>query len=327
MTILGLGAVAIDELLYVDRYPPADSKVEVRRRQRQCGGLTGTALVAAARLGARCAYVGMLGDDELSRIVLENFAREGIDTAHCVRRPDARPGHSVIIVDLATKTRTIFSHVAGFMGPDPRLPEAGQIRAASVLLVDHHGLEGTIRAARIARAAGVRVVADFERDPGPPFAELLGLVDHLVISERFARALTGRPDAPSAAQALWTADREAVVITCGASGCWYLGEEAAKGPHHCPAFSVEVVDTTGCGDVFHGAYAAALAEWQGLSERVRFASGAAALKATHAGGQAGIPGRSVVERFLADRSLRQAENSTGQSQIRSTKSEIRNKSE
>jgi len=159
--ILGFGAVAVDDLLYVEEYPPADSKVPVRRRVRQCGGLTGTALVAAARLGARCAYTGVLGDDELSRIVIDNFASEGIDVAHCVRRPDARPGHSVILVD--------------------------------------------------------------------------------------------------------------------------------------------VVDTTGCGDVFHGAYAAALAEGRDLADRVGFASAAAALKATRAGGQAGIPPRTVVETFLGAR--------------------------
>lgn len=297
--ILGFGAVAVDDLLLVDGYPPADSKVQVRRSERQCGGLTGTALVAAARLGARCGYVGVLGEDELSRIILDNFARKGIDASHAPRRDDARPGHSVIIVDRTAKTRTIFSHTAGRMGADPSLPNADLIRAAKVLLVDHHGLEGSIRATEIAQPAGVRVVADFERDPGPPFAELVKLVGHLVVSERFARSLTGRPDARSAAESLWTPYREAVVVTCGASGSWYLDHTTDRCARHCPAFAVQVVDTTGCGDVFHGAYAAALAEGRGLAERVAWASAAAALKATREGGQAGIPPRAAVEDFLA----------------------------
>src|SRR5207253_1049385 len=76
--ILGLGCVAIDDLLYVDSYPLADTKVQVRRRERQCGGLTGTALVAAARLGSKCAYAGTLGEDELSQFVLDRLAGEGI---------------------------------------------------------------------------------------------------------------------------------------------------------------------------------------------------------------------------------------------------------
>src|SRR5436309_4528292 len=106
--ILGLGCVAIDELLYVPEYPLADSKVRVRRRERQCGGLTGTALVAAARLGARCAFGGVLGDDEDSRFVVDCFGREGIDTAPLVRRPGARPIRSTIVVDETRHTRTIF---------------------------------------------------------------------------------------------------------------------------------------------------------------------------------------------------------------------------
>ena len=298
--VLGFGAVAVDDLLYVDEYPQAEQKVHVRYRQRQCGGLTGTALVAAARLGARAAYVGVLGDDELSQAVAEGFRREGIDLSYCVRRPDARPAHSTIIVDETRGTRTIFSSVDGLIGPDPSLPEAEVIRAARVLVIDHHGLEGTLRAVQIARQSAVQVVADFERDPGPPFEGLLALVDHLIVSERFAREQTGESDAPAAARALESPHRKAVVVTCGRSGCWYLGGATGEVPRHCPAFPVDVIDTTGCGDVFHGAYAAALAEGVDLPARVVFASAVAALKATRRGGQAGIPSRGAVDEFLAE---------------------------
>src|SRR5438552_11512604 len=99
--ILGLGCVAIDDLVYVDAYPAPDTKVQVRRRERQCGGLTATALVAAARLGARCAFAGVLGDDEDSDFVTATFEREGVDTAPTIRRREARPIRSTIIVDEA----------------------------------------------------------------------------------------------------------------------------------------------------------------------------------------------------------------------------------
>ncbi len=84
--VLGLGCVAVDDLLYIPAYPPPDSKVRVRRRERQGGGLTGTALVAASRLGARCAFAGVLGDDDDSRYLEEAFRREGVDTSPVVRR-------------------------------------------------------------------------------------------------------------------------------------------------------------------------------------------------------------------------------------------------
>jgi sugar/nucleoside kinase (ribokinase family) len=297
--VLGLGVVAVDELLYVTDYPAAGEKVRVNRRERQCGGLTGTALVAAARLGSRCGYVGTLGDDEASRAVAACFDREGIDLAHAVRRPDARPGRSTIIVDARRKTRTVFSHVEGHFGPDPDRPGADVIRRTAVLLVDHHGMTGTLRAARIARDAGVGVVADFERDPGGAFSELLALVDHLVLPERFARELAGVAAAEEACRRLWSPDRRAVVVTCGDQGCWYCDSRSATRPEHLPAPAVEVVDSTGCGDVFHGAYCTGLAEGMTLGERLRLASATAALKATAPGGQSGIPTRRSVDAFLA----------------------------
>jgi len=287
--ILGLGAVAVDDLLYVDEYPAADSKVHLQGRRRQCGGNTATALVAAARLGARCAYVGMLGDDELSRFVIDNFRHEGVDVEHRVRRGDARPFYSTIIVDQKHHTRTIFASPDGVTGAHLSQPPAELIRAAAVLLVDHHGIEGTLRAVQIARQNGVGVVADFERDPGEPFDELLPLVDHLIVSHDFARELTGTNDPAQAAEKLWTATRRAVVVTCGKDGCWYLGAGCGRGVQHSAAFPVEVVDTTGCGDVFHGAYASALAGGLGLPERIALASATAAMKATQPGGQAGCP--------------------------------------
>src|SRR5438094_7047577 len=97
--ILGLGCVAVDDLLYIDSYPVPDAKVAIHRHDRQCGGLAATALVAASRLGSTCAYAGTLGDDELSVFVRERFREEGVDTSLVRHRPNARPIHSYIIVD------------------------------------------------------------------------------------------------------------------------------------------------------------------------------------------------------------------------------------
>src|SRR5437868_4477552 len=128
--------------------------------------------------------------------------------------------------------------------------------------------------------------------------ELLKLVDHLIVSENFALQMTRTISSAAAAKKLWRDDRAAVVITCGASGGWFLTREL-KSARRFKSFHVRAVDTTGCGDVFHGAYAVALARGFPILERLRFAAAAAALKATRRGGQAGIPTRSEVERFLA----------------------------
>ncbi len=298
--VLGLGCTTVDDLLYVSSFPAVEAKVQVRRRERQCGGLTATALVAAARLGCRCAFAGLLGEDADSRFVIECLRREGVDVTHLVPRADARPIRSTIIVDEGQHTRTILYDLSGAVGADPDLPPAKVIEATRVLFVDHYGIAGMIRAARVARAAGIPVVADLERSDWPGFAQLLELVDHVIVSERFAQRQTGDSDPVAAARRLWNADRQVVVVTCGEKGCWYLSREDSQ-PQYQAAFPVEVVDTTGCGDVFHGAYAAALARGLDLPQRMQLAAAAAALKATRHGAQAGIPTREAVERFLQER--------------------------
>jgi len=294
--ILGLGCVAVDDLIYVEAFPPPDAKTAVLRTQRQCGGLTATALVAGARLGSTCAYAGVLGTDELSAYAIAQMKREGISLAHAQQRAEAGPVHSFIVVDEERQTRNIFFDASKAVGADDQQPDAKVIESARVLFVDTFGLEGMVRAARLARAAQIPVVADFERGTGPKFSELLALVDHLILSQTFAQKLTGASDAATAVKLLWTAERKVVAVTCGAEGCCYLSAGAEM--QHQPAFKVKVVDTTGCGDVFHGAYASTLARGLSLADRIRFASAAAALKTTQPGGQAGIPTRAGVEQFL-----------------------------
>ena len=294
--VLGLGAVAVDDLIYVDAYPPPDAKARVMRLERHCGGLAATALVAAARLGARCAYAGVLGHDELSDFALACMEREGIDVSRVERKASSGPVHSHIIVDQRRGTRNVFSYEPRVVGAGLRTP-AALIASSRVLLVDHLGVPGMIRAARLARRAGIPVVADIESDRHPQIHQLLALTDHLIASQSFAARITGAGSAERAVRKLTRPDRQVAVVTCGDQGCWYLGRGSSS-PKHQPAFRVRAVDTTGCGDVFHGAYAFALARGMPLEERIRFAAAAAALKATKPGGQAGIPSLRAVRSYL-----------------------------
>ena len=294
--VLGLGGVAVDDFIYVEAYPAPDTKVQVIGRQRTCGGLTAIALVAAARLGGRCAYAGVLGHDELSRFALGCLKEEKIDVSWVRQRSSARPIHSNIIVDKRRGTRTIFFDVERVAGAGVDVP-AALIPSCRVLFIDNLGVRGMIRAARLARQAGIPVVADFESDRDKRFPELLSLADHLIVSRGFALTLTGCLAPQKAVHALARSSREVTVVTCGEEGCWYLAR-GWKVPKHQRAFRVKAVDTTGCGDVFHGAYAFALARNLSLEERLRLAAAAAALKASRGGGLAGIPYLRSVQRFL-----------------------------
>lgn len=297
--VLGLGAVAVDEILHVDRYPAADAKEEVRRRERRCGGLAATALVAAARQGCRCAYAGVLGTDDASAFAAGCMQAEGVDLSQAQRQAETQIIRSTIIADLGAGTRNIFFDLNGVVGAGDDWPAAELIHNTKVLLVDNIGMQGMIRAAQIARKAGVPVVADLEDDSAPGFAELLGLVDHLVLSHEFALRYTSESEPARAAQKLWRADRALVAITCGAAGYWVT---TGGQPVFHPAFAVETVDTTGCGDIFHGAYAAGLAQGLSLDACLQLASATAALKASRRGGQETIPNRAEVERFIKERS-------------------------
>ena len=296
--LLGLGAVAIDHLIYINAFPRPDQRTRVIRQEQQCGGLTATALVAAARLGVRCAYAGVLGEDELSHAAVRCLQNEGINLDYLARLPDARPVNSTIIIDQTHGTRNIFCDMNGVIGAAQDWPPEEIIRSSAVLFVDAVGLPGMIRAARIARQAGIPVVADVETD-SPLFPELLAEIDHLILSWGFAQRVSGAETPAIAATHFWTANRQVVVITCGADGCWYLAGQGLA--IHIPAYPVEVVDTTGCGDIFHGAYAAGLIKGLDLAERLRYASAAAAIKAMTCGGQAGAPTRQALEAFIKAR--------------------------
>jgi sulfofructose kinase len=296
--ILGFGAVAVDDLIYVDAYPPPDSKTKVLETERQCGGLTAMALMAASRLGSTCAYAGVLGDDELSQFSIRELRSAGVDLSLLRTKRGVRPGHSFIVIDSDRGTRNVFTHSSNATAIQAGWPKETAIRSARVLLVDHQRTPEMIRAATIAREAGVPVVADFERAPVHGFSELLALVDHLILSARFAQQITGEKRPAFMANALWIASRKVVAITHGDKGCWYLNGDSRGKARHQPAVRVKTVDTTGCGDVFHGAYASALARGKSVEECIRFASVTAGLKATRKGGRRSIPSRATVERFL-----------------------------
>jgi sugar/nucleoside kinase (ribokinase family) len=297
--VLGLGCVAVDDLLYLDEYPKADTKVRIKRHERSVGGLAGNALVAASRLGASCAFAGTLGDDVDSNFVRVSMLKEKIDLSPIVHRVGVRPIHSTILIDESKSTRTILFDLVGTIGASPRTPSAKVIRSARVLLVDHYGIDGMTRAALIAREAGNAVVGDLERDEWPGFQDLLALVDHVIIAEPFARKLTGTSSPRLAVERLWNETRQLVAVTCGANGCWYRTAQTAKAIRQ-PAFAIEAVDTTGCGDVFHGAYAAAIARGMPLPVSIRLATAAASLKAARSGGQSSYPTMLEVERLLSD---------------------------
>jgi len=298
--IAGFGVATLDMIAEVERFPAAGEKAKILSREYHGGGLTATALVAASKLGASCWYGGALGRNESSDFVRNALREYGVMLpAVTFYPPEAEPFLSSVYVEKNSGERTILW--SEFLTPAPVLNDetVGVALSAKSLFVDRFFAETLLPLYRQARAQRIPIIGDFEAIANPHEEEALTLVDHLVVPAAFAREYTGTDDVSSAVlKLLREHDRSAVVITDGVKGAWFAekGDSAAK---HQAAFQVPVCDTTGCGDVFHGAYAAALTFGMTLAQRVRFASAAAALKATKKGGQAAAPTREELETFLA----------------------------
>lgn len=281
LDVAGVGSVSIDDFLYVDAFQ-ADDKGRIQARERQPGGNIATALVAAAGLGARVALVGRLSTRGEGALVRADLASHGVDLQFALPDSEARPIRATVVV---------FKHGDRFIAYDDAtriglLPgdDVTPLLQSRTVLLDTYALAPTITALG-SEVNRVLVVADVEAEVESASLEQ---VQHLVLPMAFARRLTAESEPAAIVNALWNDRRSTVVVTDGADGVWFR-DAASTDCHYQPSFEVPVVDTTGCGDVFHGAYAVALARGFDASERVRFAAAAGAICATGRGGRGRLP--------------------------------------
>jgi sulfofructose kinase len=283
--VVGLGAATVDYLGLVPRFPVPDEKMAMREFARQGGGLVATALVALARLGATTRYLGKLGTDDFSQFIRDGFEAEGVATDAVIVDPSVRGRFAFILVEAGTGLRTILhsGHGPAWLGPGELSRDA--VLSGRTLLVDTSDPASALIAARWARAAGRPVVLDGDRYT-PEARELAAAVDYAIVSQGYAAAYTGESHPEAAAGRLASQVPGVVIVTAGRAGAYVA---AGSERFHHPAFPVPVTDTTGAGDVFHGAFLfALLREWD-LRRSVTFAAAVAALKCRALGGRAGIP--------------------------------------
>ncbi len=300
--IVGVGLATLDVLMRVGEMPTFARGGRMQDFALEGGGMVGTAMVAAAKLGARAGYVGTIGSGYAGLVKRASLAEPGVDLRRA--RTLEAPERQVVAVYVEADTgERHFSGLAGFAQElDPLDPaDRAYLTAADYLLLDGFHYDAALTAARWMRQAGKTVVYDGSKTAGPIGERtrvLLEHVDVLICGEGFAPALTGQADPAAAGRAALAAGPRVVVQTLGAAGCL---TSTADDAFATPAFEVEVVDTTGAGDVFHGAYLVGLLHGWDLRRVARFASAVAAIKCTRLSGRAGIPSFAETLAFLAAR--------------------------
>ena len=294
--LIGFGLATLDHLMLVESFSQTAGEMRVKDFSVQGGGLVGSALVAASRLGVKTELWTTLGSGRIGEWIMAGLGEEGVGLSR-VRRTDEGDGPLILVfVDGRTGERR-FQGGAWPKAKDPYPLELDRLDAARCLLVDGSRPDEAPIAARHAREAGVPVVADLSGVDGRQRA-IAENVDYLVVDENCARRAAGAGDWESACGALMELGPRAVVLTLGAEGCVYAD---GSGIRSRPAFEVDVVDTTGAGDCFHGAFCAGLIKGLDLEGTVELASAAASINCRSLGGRAGLPTTDEVEAFLKER--------------------------
>ncbi|KRP85504.1 sugar kinase [Bradyrhizobium pachyrhizi] len=282
--VICLGLSALDQVWRVDQLFAGNSeKIKAIDYGTLGGGMAANAAVAVARLGASVAFWGRAGDDAAGHEMRSAFAAEGVDVENFRLFPDGRSSVSGIIVDSSGERQ-----IVNFRGLFPEaadwLPLEAVARASSVL-ADPRWVEGAATLFREARARGIPTVLDGDMADAEVFERLLPLTDHAIFSEPALASFAGSAKDESLA-ALARFGCSVIAVTRGEGGVsWYENGQL----HRHAAYAVDVVDTTGAGDVFHGAYALAIGVGLDVRNAMAFSAATAAMKCRHAGGRNGIP--------------------------------------
>ena len=295
--LVGVGLNATDTLLLVSRYPEYGGKAAFEREVLSPGGQVASALVTCGKLGLRTKYIGAVGDDERGKIQMASLREAGMNLDHVEIRAGCPNQSAYIVIDQSTGERTIFWHRPECLRFDPDHIAPDMIARARMLHVDGHDTPAVARAARIARDHGIPVSVDVD-NVYPGFDKVLACADYLVGSTEFPARWTGERDVFQALERIQSEyGMRVAAMTLGRDGA--LAREAGRFVYS-PGFVVDAIDTTGAGDVFHGAFCYSVLKGATVRDALEFSNAMAALNCTRLGARGGIASadeaRHLIER-------------------------------
>jgi len=291
--VIGVGINATDTIIRLPRFPALDSKVEIVSAEVKPGGQVASAMVACKRWGLRVRYIGKIGDDEAGKLQMAEMKRERIE-AHWVVARGAMSQSSFILVDGPSGERTVLWKRDSSIALHPEDLKRQWVRGGRALLVDGHDTKAAACAARWARQESICVVGDFDNRYKEVEA-LLHLTDFAITSKEFPERLTGENDLLKSLPQLYRDFKFRLI----ASTLGRLGVLAWDGTRFylTPGFCVDAVDTTGAGDIFHGAFLFGLMRDWSLEQILEFSCAAAALNCEAEGARGGIASLKVIAQF------------------------------
>ncbi|MBQ3052780.1 MAG: hypothetical protein IJD55_03690 [Clostridia bacterium] len=295
--IVGIGANVFDTLYNIPTYPTEDTKMRATVSKTAGGGPVATGLVAAQKLGEDTAYIGVLSDDSGGKFLKEDFEKYGVKTDLIEIKSGYRSFASVLWLCADTTTRTCVFDKGDL--PPLKLSDVQKqaVKDAQLLMVDGNEMDAAVEAAKIAKENGTKVLYDcgglydgVER--------LLALTDIMIPSEEFSLGHTGCKTAEEAAKKLYeTYSPEVVVITQGKrGGIIYDGKEIVS----YPIYPAKVLDSNGSGDVFHGAFAAAVVKGYEYLKCCYFSSAVSGLKCMGVGARESVPNFETTKNYLKE---------------------------
>lgn len=285
LQVYGLGQCCLDYIGKVNSYPPPDMKCEFTDMVIQGGGPVATALVALAKWGVSCTFAGVIGDDQFGSIIRATLDEEGVDTGGILVREGSDSQFAFILAEPGVGRRTIFWRRPTGPPPSPHELDFSTIRKVEVFHTDGLFTEASLAAARAAKEAVVQVVVD-GGSLREGMLDLASLSDHFLVSETFSDELVGPGKPLDACRKLAELGPRVVGVTLGPRG--YVAVAEGKIIER-PAYQVDPVDTTGCGDVFHAGFTYGLIMGWEVDKCLDFAAWSAAKVSLQLGGRAGIP--------------------------------------
>ncbi|MCZ2080499.1 MAG: PfkB family carbohydrate kinase [Bryobacterales bacterium] len=283
--VVGVGLNATDTLLLLPKFPAYAGKVAFEDEILSPGGQVASAMVTCASLGLRVKYIGTVGDDERGRIQLESLAGTGINIDHVQVRKNCPNQTAYILIDRTTGERTVLWRREECLRLKPEEITPEQIMCARLLHIDGHDTPAVERAAAIARSASIPVTVDVDTIYHG-FDRVLPLVDYLVTSSEFPTQWTNERDPFRALEMIQNEyGMKVAAMTLGSLGALARSEGRFV---YSPAFVVNCVDTTGAGDVFHGAFCYAVLKGMDMAQILDFSNAMAALNCTALGARGGI---------------------------------------